>query len=75
MVLWLRLHDPKGLTPGQGTRFHTLQLKIPHAAPKTQHSQKKLKINKIIIFLKKTIKGICADSKKFTQPGKNVEVN
>ena len=33
MVQWLRLHNPNaggpGLIPGQRTRFHTLQLKIP----------------------------------------------
>ena len=33
-----------GLIPGQGTRFHLLQLKIPCAATKTWHSQ----INKYI---------------------------
>ena len=28
-----------GLTPGQETRCHMLQLKIPHATTKTSHSQ------------------------------------
>ena len=28
-----------GLIPGQGTRFHMLQLKIMHASTKTQCSQ------------------------------------
>ena len=47
---WLTLYVPNagslGLIPGQGTRSHMLQLKIPpatrkipHAATKTQHSQ------------------------------------
>ena len=43
VVQWLRLHDPNagglGSIPGQGTRSHMLQLKVPHAATKTQHSQ------------------------------------
>ena len=42
-VQWLRLHAPKAwglsLIPGQGIRPHMLQLKIPHAAAKTQCSQ------------------------------------
>ena len=42
-VQWLRLHTPSsggpGLIPGQGTRSHMLQLKIPHAASKTWCSQ------------------------------------
>ena len=36
---WLGLQDPNagcpGPIPGQGTRYHMLQLKIPHAATKT----------------------------------------
>ena len=36
VVQWLRLHTPNagwpGSIPGQGTRLHILQLKIPHAA-------------------------------------------
>ena len=40
---WLRLHAPNagdlGYIPGQGTRSHTLQLKILHAKTETQHSQ------------------------------------
>ena len=43
MVHWLRLRAPnaggQGLIPGQGTRSHVLQLKIPHAASKTRQSQ------------------------------------
>ena len=50
VVQWLRLHAPKagglGSTPDQWTRSHMLQLrismlqiKILHAATKTQHSQ------------------------------------
>ena len=43
MVQWLKLHSHSaggvGLIPGQGTRSHTPQLKIPHATTKTQHSQ------------------------------------
>ena len=43
VVQWLRLHASNaggpGLIPGQGTRSHMLQLKIPHAATKTWHSQ------------------------------------
>ena len=38
VVQWLRLHTPStgglGLIPGQGTRSHVPQLKIPHAATK-----------------------------------------
>ena len=40
---WLRLHAPNaggpGSIPGQGTRSHMPQLKIPCAATGTQHSQ------------------------------------
>ena len=47
MVQWLRLCTPNagGLSsvPGQGTRSHMLQLKIPRAATKTRHSQIKNK--------------------------------
>ena len=43
VVQWLRLcalnAGGLGLIPGQGTRSHMLQLKILHAATKTQHSQ------------------------------------
>ena len=43
MVQWLRLHTfnagGKGLIPGQRTRSCVPQLKIPHAASKTWHSQ------------------------------------
>ena len=43
VVHWLRLHAPKaghlGSIPGQGTRSHMMQLKIPHAATKSWHSQ------------------------------------
>ena len=43
VVQWLRLHAPNAggpsLIPGQGTRSHVLQLKVLHAAAKTQHSQ------------------------------------
>ena len=39
----LRLHTPNaaglGSIPGQGTRSHLLQLKIPHAPTRTQQSQ------------------------------------
>ena len=42
-VQWLRLHIPNagGLNsiPGQGTRSHMPQIKIPHATTNTQHSQ------------------------------------
>ena len=70
MVWWLRLCAPNaggpglGSVPGQGTRSHMRQLKIPkattkkkkkkkvlHAASKTQHSQ----INKQILYKKKTV--------------------
>ena len=38
VVQWLRLRTPNargpGSIPGQGTRFHMPQLKIPHAATK-----------------------------------------
>ena len=53
MVQGLRLHDPNagGLNsiPGQGTRLHMPQLKIPRAETKTQHS----KINKNKKFRKR----------------------
>ena len=43
VVQWLRLHAPnagaQGSIPGQGTRSHMPQLKIPCAATKTWHSQ------------------------------------
>ena len=43
VVQWLRLHAPNagdlGLTPGQGSRSHIEQLKIPCAATKTQCNQ------------------------------------
>ena len=43
VVQWLRLHAPNagvlGLMPGQRTRYHMLQLKIPKATAKTQHNQ------------------------------------
>ena len=51
VIQWLRLHAPKardpGSIPGQGTRSHMSQLKIPCATTKTWHKQ----INKY--FLKK----------------------
>ena len=58
---WLGLRDPKagclGSIPGQGTRYHMLQLKIPNAATKTQNSQintTKLSFQKRQINLGKT---------------------
>lgn len=43
VVQWLRLCAPSagdpGLIPGQGSRFHMPQLKIPNIATKTPHSQ------------------------------------
>ena len=43
VVQWLELHAPNtgipGSTPGQGARSHVWQLKIPHAASRTQCSQ------------------------------------
>ena len=43
VVQWLRLCAPNaggpGSIPGQGTRSHVLQLKIPHSATKTWSSQ------------------------------------
>ena len=51
VVQWLRLCSPSvggsGLIPGQGTRSHMPQLKIPHATAKAWYSQ----INKY--FLRK----------------------
>ena len=42
-VQWLRLHAPDaaspGSIPGEGTRFHMPQLKIPCVVTKTWHSQ------------------------------------
>ena len=42
-VQWLRLQalnaGGQDLVPGQGTRFHMPQLRIPHAATKTRCSQ------------------------------------
>ena len=62
MVQWLRLQAPDAeglaLIPDQGTRCHIaqlsahmLQLKIPHAATKTWHSQIKKKERKTINIL------------------------
>ena len=46
-VQWLGLYALSegglGLIPGQGTRSHMLQLKIPPATTKTQHSKKNKK--------------------------------
>ena len=43
VVQWLRLHTPNAgvlsSIPSQGTRTHMLQLKIPHATTKIQHSK------------------------------------
>ena len=43
VVQWLRLHAPKAgypsSNPGQGTRSHMPQLKIPYSATDTRHSQ------------------------------------
>ena len=43
VVQWLRLcileQEDLGSIFGQGTRYHTVQLKILHATTKTQHSQ------------------------------------
>ena len=40
---WLRLHAPNaeglGSIPSLGTRSHMVQLKVPHATSKAQHSQ------------------------------------
>ena len=62
MVQWLRLLAPSaggpGSIPGQGTRSHMPQLKIPHAATKTQHNQ----------YLKKKKK-----KERKEMPGKEVE--
>ena len=53
LVQWLRLHAPNaggsGSIPAQGTRYHMLQSKIPHAATKTWHSQ----INTFFFFFTK----------------------
>ena len=47
VVQWLRLLAPSaggpGSIPGQGTGSHMPQLKVPHAATKTQHSKYFLK--------------------------------
>ena len=47
VVQWIRLCTPNtggpGSIPGQGTRFHVLQLKILNVATKTRHSQIKKK--------------------------------
>ena len=46
VVQWLRLRAPNaggaGLIPGQGTRCHMLQLKIPNAAMKIPHMAMKI---------------------------------
>ena len=63
VVQWLRLHTSKaggpGSTPGQGTRFHTPQVKIPCATMKTQCSP----TNRQKYFYRK---------KKVMRPQKNV---
>ena len=57
MVQWPRLLAPKGGSPvsipGQGTRFHLLQLKILNVTTKTQHRQ----INKYFLKEKKSDEG------------------
>ena len=49
VVQWLQLLAPNaegpGSIPGQGTRSHILQLKIPRALTKTQHVQMSKLIN------------------------------
>ena len=61
VVQWLTLHAPNagGLGPitGQGARSHMLQLKIPSAATKTQHSQRKKerKKERTMLHLKKNL--------------------
>ena len=46
VVRWLRLSGPNagglGLIPGQGTRFHMPQLKIPRMATKLLHMAMKI---------------------------------
>ena len=50
-VQWLRLHVPNTggllLIPGQGTRSHMPQLKIPHAAMKIPHAATKIRCSQI----------------------------
>ena len=45
VVQWLRLHTPSagglGSIPGQGTRSHMPQLKIPYAAARAPHATRK----------------------------------
>ena len=81
MVQWLKLHTvPKvegmGLIPGQETRSHMqhlivlmLQLKIMHAATKTQHCQNKTKQNRTkpptILMLKNTCLSLFSKGLKF----------
>ena len=50
------MQEDLGLIFGQGTRYHTAQLKILHATTKTQHSQ----INELI-KKKKTCMRLTAD--------------
>ena len=38
VVQWLKLHSANGGGPGQGTRTHIPQLRVPHASAKTWHT-------------------------------------
>ena len=47
VIQWLRLHAPntggQGSNPGQGTRFHMLQLRVHTLQPEIQHEATKTK--------------------------------
>ena len=53
MVQWIRLSTPNAgapdSIPGQGTRSPMLQLKIPHVATKTLHSQRENFVKKNLL--------------------------
>ena len=73
MVQWLglcaRYAGSLGLIPDRGTRSHMLQLKIPHAAPKTWCSQIKINVKKtdkfisLRLYIKKPFKSLAISEK------------
>ena len=69
MVQWLTVCTPSaggpGLRPGLGTGSHTLQLKIPYAATKTQPNQIKIAEDLDLIYFKEQGRVIRPDLQRF----------